>query len=615
MTFSLPQRLHAALGMLFLLWLAIFGPGLFHPSLFDDADSAHAEAGREILLRHDWVTLHENGIRYLEKAPLPYWGMAAAFRMFGFHEFSARLPLTLSVLILIFLIYQFGRIFLSAEAGFWSAVVFATSCGPYLFTRILIPDVAVGLWIALTLYFFFSGWRQLHPSLFSCWAVAATVALNVLTKGLIGLVFPAAIILVFLLLARDLRHLLKMRLISSSLVFLAIAAPWHILAARHNPPQGAARGFLWFYFVNEHFLRYIGKRYPVDYGTVPLLLFWGLLFIWFMPWSAFLPQALSQIRLRLPRVASARQSPDAVSLLLFCWASVILLFFSFSTRQEYYLAPALPALALLIGSWLAREAESAPGSALSRSGQTSSNLLIFFGLLLAAAALSLALLSRSAPPGTDLAGLLAKNPSAYVLSLGHFLDLTGQAMSLFRWPLVGTAIAFSFGPLFNWLFRRRGFPRLANVALICMMILFIECAHVALGVFAPVLGSKPLALAIHHVYQPADLIVSDGEYSLTSSINFYTGVQEYILNGRINGLWFGSLFPDAPPIFLDDAQFAQLWASDKRIYLVTASEDRRAYLAKIAPVYELAHAGGKLVFTNRPLHAQIYFKLIKNGRN
>lgn len=598
MTFTFPQRAPAAFGVLFLLWLAIFGPGLFNPSLFDDADSAHAEAGREILLRHDWITLHENGIRYLEKAPLPYWAMAASFRIFGFTEFAARLPLAISVLALIFLIYQFGCKFVSDEAGFWAALVFACSFGPYLFTRVLIPDVAVGLWIALTLYFFFSGWRRPRPSLNSCWAAAATIALNVLTKGLIGLVFPCAIIFVFLLLAKDLRHLLRMRLVSSSLVFLAIAAPWHILAARYNPPQGSAKGFLWFYFVNEHFLRYIGKRYPVDYGTFPLVLFWGLLLIWFMPWSAFFPQALSQIRLRLPRIAGARQSADAVNLLLFSWAAVILLFFSFSTRQEYYLAPALPPLALFIGAWLAREAQSAPGSALSRAGLISSRVLLLIGLLISVAAIALVIIAKPAAPGTELADLLIKNPSAYVLSLGHFMDLTGKAMSLFRWPLIGTAVAFSLGPLLNWLLRHRGFPRLANLALVLMMILFIECTHVALGVFAPVLGSKPLAVAIQRVYQPNELIVSDGEYSLTSSINFYTGAQEYILNGRINGLWFGSLFPDSPPIFLDDTQFARLWASNARVYVVTGSEERRAYLAKIAPAFELAHSGGKFVFTN-----------------
>jgi hypothetical protein len=317
-----------------------------------------------------------------------------------------------------------------------------------------------------------------------------------------------------------------------------------------------------------------------------------------MPWSAFFPQALSQIRLRLPRTSGVRQSADAVTLLLFCWAAVILLFFSFSTRQEYYLAPALPALTLFIGAWLAREAHSVPGSALSRSGLISSRVLLVIGLLIAVTAMTLAIIAKPVPPGTELADLLVKNPDAYVLSLGHFLDLTGKAMGLFRWPLIGTAIAFSLGPLINWLMRRRGFPQLANFALVLTMVLFIECTHVALGVFAPVLGSKPLATAIQNVYQPNDLIVSDGEYSLTSSINFYTGVQEYILNGRINGLWFGSLFPDSPQIFLDDAQFARLWSSHTPVYLVTPSADRRAYLEKIAPVRELAHAGGKFVFTN-----------------
>lgn len=594
------NRVGTSLIVIFILWMAIFGPGLFHPSLFDDADASHAEAGREILQRNDWVTLHENGIRYLEKAPLPYWGMAASFRLFGVNEWSARLSLALSVLALLLLLYQFGRKYLTSEAGFWAAIVFATACGPYLFTRILIPDLAVGLLIGLSLYFFLDGWQQENPSLLSCWGLAATVGLNVLTKGLIGLVFPGAIILLFLFLARDLRHLLKMRLVSSAIVFLAVAAPWHILAALRNPAQGQAKGFLWFYFINEHFLRYVGKRYPADFGTVPLVLFWGLLLIWLLPWSSFFPQALARVPLRLPRVAGIRRSSEAVILLLFSWAAVILVFFSFSTRQEYYVAPALPALALLLGVWLARESQAAPGAEASRSGRISAAVLLIFGVLIAGVAGIIALISPAPPPGADLAELLRKNPGVYVLSLGHFLDLTGSAMGLFRGPLIGTAVAFLFGTGFNWYFRLRSMPRLANWSLVVMMVVFIECAHVALGVFAPVLGSKPLAVAIEQHYQPGDAIVSDGEFSSTSSICFYTGVQELILNGRINGLWYGSLFADAPRIFLDDAQLAQLWASSKTVYFVTASEDRRAYLEKSGAAYELARAGGKFVFTNRP---------------
>jgi len=552
-----------------------------------------------MLTLHDWVTLRENGIRYLEKAPLPYWAMAMSFRLFGVSEVSARLAQAFGVLLLAFLLLKMGRRFLSGEAGLWAGVVCVTSFGPYLFTRILIPDLLVGLWIGLGLYFFLEGWQEQRPSVWSCWGLAATVALNVLTKGLIGLVFPTAIILVFLLLVGDLRHLLKMRLVSSTFVFLLVAAPWHVLAALRNPPAGEAKGFLWFYFVNEQFLRYIGKRYPVDYGTFPLVLFWGMILVWLLPWSAFLPQAVRQVRLRLLRTAETRKSPEAALLLFFVWAMVILLFFSFSTRQEYYLAPALSGIVLILGNWLARESESGYGSDLARSGRTSAAVFLVVGLLISAVTLTLALMAHAPRPGMELADLLSKNAGAYVLSLGHFLDLTGGAMSLFRGPLLGTALAFLLGSVLNWRLRRRGSPRAANWVLAVMMVVFIECAHEALGVFAPVLGSKPLAVAIERELKPADQIVCDGEYANASSVNFYTARQMLIFNGRINGLWFGSLFPDAPPIFIDDSQLERAWQGANRIYFVTGGDDRRAYLEKLGPTYELAKSGGKFVFSNR----------------
>ncbi len=593
------QRVWLSLLILTLLWVVVYGPGLFHPPLMDDADAAHADAGREMVTRGDWVTLHENGIRYLEKAPLPYWGMAVAFKLFGVSTWAARLGLHLSVLLVALLIYQFGRRFLTAQAGFWSGVLFLSTIGPYLFTRLLIPDVTIGLWIGIALYCFLAGWQSEAPTLLSCWTLAVVVALNLLTKGLIGLVFPCAIIFVFLLLTGSLRHLLKMRLISSTVVFLIVAAPWHILAALRNPPAGQARGFLWFYFMNEQFLRYLGKRYPMDYATVPLLLFYGLLFLWFLPWSSFLPQALAQIRLRLPRIGGVRKSKEAVFLLLFCWAAVILLFFSFSTRQEYYLAPTLPAFALLLGHWLASEEEAPIGAPIARSGRLSAAVLLVFGLLIGGITGTLAVISHAPKPGLDLADLLNKNPDVYKLSLGHFMDLTSEAMSLFRAPLIGTAIAFLFGTALNWLFRRQGKRAAANWALVAMLIAFIECAHVALGVFYPVLGSQPLAAAIERTIQPGEKIVCDGEYANASSVNFYTQKQLLIYNGRIMGLWFGSLFPDSPPIFIDDAQLVEVWRGPARVYFVTGDENRLVLLQKVAPAYQLAKAGGKFVFTNR----------------
>jgi 4-amino-4-deoxy-L-arabinose transferase and related glycosyltransferases of PMT family len=201
----------------------------------------------------------------------------------------------LFVLATILSTYGLGCWAFGAEGGFNSAVVLATALGPFLFTRFLIPDVAVGLWLTLTFWLFLKSLQEERPERWTCWALAAVCALNVLTKGLIGLVFPVGAIGIYLILTGNLRHLLKLRLISSTLVFFVVAAPWHILAALRNPPQGNVRGFLWFYFVNEHFLRFLNKRVPRDYDTVPLLLFWALLVLWLLPWTVVIPQSLREI--------------------------------------------------------------------------------------------------------------------------------------------------------------------------------------------------------------------------------------------------------------------------------------------------------------------------------
>jgi 4-amino-4-deoxy-L-arabinose transferase-like glycosyltransferase len=197
--------------------------------------------------------------------------------------------------------------------------------------------------MALSALFFLISLEQEKPSRWVCWGFAATCALNVLTKSLIGLVFPFGAIFFYLLVTRNLRHILKLRLVSSTIVFLAIAAPWHVLAALRNPPQGAAKGFLWFYFVNEQFLRYVGKRVPPGYDTVPLLIFWGLTILWLAPWMIFLPQSLREVPLRLRELRNQLTRRQQAGLFFFIWAIVVIGFFTFSTRQEYYTLPAIPA--------------------------------------------------------------------------------------------------------------------------------------------------------------------------------------------------------------------------------------------------------------------------------
>ncbi len=171
------------------------------------------------------------------------------------------------------------------------------------------------------------------------------------------------------------------------------------------------RGFLWFYFVNEHFLRYLNKRVPRDYDTVPLLLFWGLLIIWLVPWSAFLPQAIEELPARWREFRSNLTRRQRANLVFLLWALIIVVFFSFSTRQEYYTIPGLPGMALLVGGWLERETMSNPDSSERRAGRISSTVLLALGILISAVGAALLAFAKTPAPGVDLADLLRKNPA------------------------------------------------------------------------------------------------------------------------------------------------------------------------------------------------------------
>jgi len=617
-----------SIALILVVWAIVYLGSMFSPALMDDADTVHAEAAREMVETGDWVTLKINdGFRYLEKAPLMYWIVAASYKVFGVHDWSARLPIALGMLALLLVVYRIGRRFYNDEGGLYAALALGTGFGPFIYTRFMIPEMLVALWLALGFDFFLTSLEQTsleqtsgkqnergeQPSLWVCWGLAATMALNVLTKGLIGLVFPVGTIFIYLALTKNLRHLLRLRLFSSFLVFLLIAAPWHLLAGFRNPAQGEARGFFWFYFVNEHFLRFLKKRYPADYDTVPLWLFWGLMLVWLMPWTAFLAQAIRQVPAKLAAFRAGLSAQQRATLIFALWPLVILLFFSFSSRQEYYVLPGLPGVALLLGGWLARESASPPDSAERHSGRISSIALVFVGAAACVACIALAWQAKAPPKGYDIAELLKKNPQDYALSFGHFLDLTPQAMGAFKLPLLATAIAFAVGTVLNLMLRRKNRAFAANMSLAAMTVVLLGSAHRGLVIFSPVLSSKALAQAIEQNWKPGAVIEDNGDYEAASSVNYYTRRQVRMLNGRCNNIWYGSKFPDAPPIFDDDASFEKLWRGDKPVFLLTdakSSPDRKPaeecpqkehlpdYVAENACV--LAKWGGKLVLTNGP---------------
>ena len=330
----------------FALLLAIYLGSAFSPALLDDADASHAEAAREMVTRGDYVTLHINGVRYLEKAPLMYWLVAFSFRVFGIHEFAARLPTVLAVLLLAILAMKWAERAFGARASIYAGLFVATTTGVYLFTRILLPEAILSLLIAASLYFFLTGLQD--SSRWRWYASYSCIALAILTKGLIAPVFAGAAALGYLLLSREWRRWREFHLASGTALILLVAAPWHLLAGYRNP------GFFWFYFVNEHFLRFLGKRYPRDYNKLPATLYWGLHLVWLFPWSMYLPVVVQdlwrELRRKGPRPGQ-RSFASSTALLCWVWAGIVLVFFSLSTNQEYYTFPAyLPLLLLLAGA-------------------------------------------------------------------------------------------------------------------------------------------------------------------------------------------------------------------------------------------------------------------------
>jgi len=688
-----------SLAILVLAWLILQVGGLFSPGLLDDVDSIYIEIAGEMLRRHDFVTPYIDGIRFFDKPPLMYWMAAASMQVFGTHDWAARLPLALCVLALLLATYALGiRLFSGISpalnpdrGGFYAALALSTSIGPYLYTRFYIPDILLALWMTLAVHLFLialdriqsprrigsinhdpvapsiaqfavSGNQRSSP-LLPCLAFAAVMALNVLTKGLIGLVFPIAFVLLYLAITRQLHLLLKLHPIASATVFIVIAAPWHILAALRNPaismPPGlglpARAGWAWFYLYNEHIARFLGKRIPHDYGLTPVWLFWLYLAIWIMPWTTFLPSAITgylhvlkhrttrrfpELRDTLIRpaegvpksalVSHSGHEPGHVShgsssatllldpvteqakdreavVALTLWATVVLCFFSISNRQEYYSLPAIPALALMAAGLLA-QADAHSRTAVKSALNWHLYFLLPLSSLIAAVCAWFAFTAPQPSPHTDLSTLLAANPEFYNVSLGHLFDLTGAAMGLFRGPLVAVAIGMAaLGPG-SYLLRRQSRTYAANLMAAAAMTAILLAAHEGLTRFYPILGSKQLALAINDAWQtnPSfanrsdDLILLDGELTSGSTLIFYTGHQIHLLNGRVNGLWFGSFWPDAPRIFETESTLRQLWAGPRRIFLFTYNPAARTHdLAPFAAVHVLAAAGGKTVLTNR----------------
>jgi 4-amino-4-deoxy-L-arabinose transferase-like glycosyltransferase len=586
-------RLYSGLVVVFFASLIFLGCIVSPPGLMDDVDAVQAQIARNMLTSGDWVIARLDGVPYLEKSPLIYWLIASSYRIFGVHDWVARIPVALAAILLAWVTWRYGRWAFGRVAGFYAGLAVATCVGLFLFTRIQIPDVMLTVSVCVAFWSFQRALDDQEPRP-RLWAalLAASLGVGLLLKGLIAVVVPIGGVLLYLGLTRQIFSSSvwkRLHLLTGLGIILAIAAPWHVLATLRMPPYfhftlhsgpGEYHGFFWFYFINEHVLRFLNLRYPRDYNTVPRLAFWLLHVLWLFPWSVFFPAVIGLGFKPVDR-------PGRTRLLALCWTAFVLVFFTFSTTQEYYSMPVYPALALLVGSAMATE---------SWWERVGTRLVGIVSLIAALAIGGVLLAVRHVTTPGDISSALQQHPEAYTLSLGHLGDLTLASFAYLRVPLIVAGMAFLIGALGALLFKGRR----AFLALAVMMVGFFHASRLALVTFDPYLGSRPLAEAL--LRSPDGQLILNGEYYSFSSVFFYTGRTALLLNGRGNNLEYGSYAPGSSPVFIGDAQFAELWSKPERRYILTDSVDvnRLTRMVNATKFHKILESGGKLLLTNQP---------------
>ena len=585
--------------MLAIVFASVFVGSLFSPPLLDDADSTHAEAAREMFVSGDYVTLHVNGVRYLEKAPLPYWLVALSYHLFGVNEFSTRLPMAIAVLLLGVLGLVWARDAFGERAGIYAALFVYTAAGVFLFTRILIPDVLLSVLISASLYFFL---MALEPPIESWrwYAGYACIALGVLTKGLIALVFPGGAAVIYLAVSGEWRRWREFHLLSGITLFFLIAAPWHILAGLRNTGDQGGHGFFWFYFVNEHFLRFLGKRYPHDYNKLPWALYWSLHLVWLFPWSLYLPAA---IRTAIDvRKQSQADFPARTRLLCWILTGLVLVFFAISTNQEYYTLPAYLPLLILIADGISRSEQIECTQGVRKGWlRLSAGVLAIVGIAAGIVLVTVLWESRHLPFEPDIGSVLAKhNMDTDTLSTSHVLDLSYESFAALRLPAALAALTLLIAPAFSFLLRIRRRHYVATWTMAIGMTVFLVAAHIALGRFGPYLSSKDLAQKIATQEHPGDRVMIYGDQAFGSSVLFYLQRPVELVEGKTTSMWFGSTFPDAPKIYLTSEDLQRDWTGTDRIFLFVPEHLKAKVDALLPKRFVVAEESGKYVYSNKP---------------
>jgi 4-amino-4-deoxy-L-arabinose transferase-like glycosyltransferase len=549
--------------LLALLCLGLFGLRLGSSTLANPDESRYAEIPREMLATGDWVTPHLDGVNYFEKPPLVYWAVAVSQRVFGANEWAMRAVPALFALGGVLLTYATARRLHGRDAGLAAGLVLTTALLYFGLARILLLDMVVSVLMSAALFCFILGVEEPAGGrrrwLF--YGLYASMALATLTKGLIGFLVTGAVMFLWLLVFNQWRRLRPFYLPTGALLFLALAAPWHVLAAQHNET------WVHRYFVFEHWQRFTtpaaGRGGPWWY-FIPIVLL-GL-----FPWSGFLWSAL---RTALRGGWAARQA-NANAWFFATWAGFIFLFFSLShSKLPPYILPVFPPLAVLLGAWLARSGEADP-----RRFRPGLVVFLLLSVLLATAMVVVVLL-----PGKvihDPARALALRPYAFVLAV----------------------IALAGGALSCWFeFRQRAVPALR--VMVGATVLF----YAALTFAVPEIqrrGTVELAAIVNTRARPGDRVVHYHEFF--HDFTFYARRVVDVVGSRGKDP-FGELelgedaAARASGRFMDDAEFRRRWTGPVRLWVVAEKEAVVELFADPAfRYYLIGETSNHYLFSNQP---------------
>jgi len=538
-------------------------------SFLDPDEGLYAEIARAMLADGDWVIPHFNGLPYLEKPPLYFWLSAATLRVAPGSEAAVRLWSALTALGSVLLVWRIGRRLYGSFAGVVAGVALATSAGFALYVRKASTDFVFMFCLALAMYGYLRDAERPGRGPARFLLFYAGTALALLSKGLIGLVFPVVIVGLVVAWERRLRPA-EWNLARGLAVFAAIAAPWHLLILWREP------GLAWFYVVDNQILRFLNARaFIEDDVPVGTLAYLVLSFIWFYPWS---PLVLAR-----PAAARARGA-----LLMPVWAVTVIVFFALSrSKLEYYALPALPALAVLVGAaWSA--------------GRDVGRWLVVGAAGACVVGVTAVWIGARLTPDMALNGLAELNVYYRILR-DQGIPFPFASAAPFGELLVALGLTLCVGPLAAavawWIGRQRlAFGALATVGvviacLIVRLLYLVEDHH----------SVRAVAAALTAEAASTDVIAHEGSLEYSASLPFYTARRIVVVDGMRGDLDIASRRPEARGMFLDGPALVRQWSEGPRLFLVTQRPRPLSVVALLPAghVTLLGQFGSRWLYVNR----------------